>query len=168
MFETDEEDNMYDVELYDDSNHRYYTNGILSHNTTCYTVFCMWLATLFSEKKIMICANKLQTAIEIMDRMRIAYEYLPHWIKPAILVYNKSEITFSNMSSIRAFATSSSASRGFSGQILVVDEMAFIPKNVVDEFFASVMPVVSSAKNSKVIVVSTPNGTSGLYYDIWQ
>ena len=160
-------DNMYDAELASTSNHRYYTNGILSHNTTCYTVFCMWLASLFSEKKIMICANKLQTAIEIMDRMRIAYEYLPHWIKPGILVYNKSEITFSNMSSIRAFATSSSASRGFSGQILVVDEMAFIPKNVVDEFFASVMPVVSSAKNSKVIVVSTPNGTSGLYYDIW-
>ena len=135
--------------------------------TTCYTVFCMWLATLFPEKKIMICANKLQTAIEIMDRMRIAYEYLPSWIKPGILVYNKAEMTFSNMSSIRAFATSSSASRGFSGQILVVDELAFIPKNVADQFFASVMPVVSSAKNSKVIVVSTPNGTSGLYYDLW-
>lgn len=161
-------DNMYDVELDDNSDHRYYTNGILSHNTTCYTVFCMWLATLFNEKKIMICANKLQTAIEIMDRMRIAYEYLPHWIKPGILVYNKSEITFSNMSSIRAFATSSSASRGFSGSILVIDEMAFIPKNIMDEFFASVMPVVSSAKNSKVIAVSTPNGTSGLYYDLWQ
>lgn len=160
-------DNMYDAELASTSNHRYYTNGILSHNTTCYTVFCMWMATLFPEKKIMICANKLQTAIEIMDRMRLAYEYLPQWIKPGILVYNKAEITFSNMSSIRAFATSSSASRGFSGQILVIDEMAFIPKNVIDEFFASVMPVVSSAKNSKAIVVSTPNGTSGLYYDLW-
>ena len=51
---------------------------------------------------------------------------------------------------------------------VILDEMAFIPKNIIDEFFASVMPVVSSAKNSKVIVVSTPNGTSGLYYDIWQ
>nr|DAF73078.1 MAG TPA: Terminase [Caudoviricetes sp.] len=70
-------DNMYDAELDSTSNHRYYTNGILSHNTTCYTVFCMWIATLFPEKKIMICANKLQTAIEIMDRMRLAYEYLP-------------------------------------------------------------------------------------------
>lgn len=46
--------------------------------------------------------------------------------------------------------------------------MAFIPKNIMDEFFASVIPVVSSAKDSKVIAVSTPNGTSGLYYDIWQ
>ena len=52
-------DNMYDVALDDNAAHRYYTNGILSHNTTCYTVFCMWLATLFNEKKIMICANKL-------------------------------------------------------------------------------------------------------------
>ena len=119
--------------------------------TTCYTVFCMWLATLFSEKKIMICANKLQTAIEIMDRLRLAYDYLPKWLKPKKAVYNKGEITFSNKSSIRAFATSSS-----------------IPKNIIDEFFASVMPVISSAKNSKAIIVSTPNGASGLYYEIWQ
>lgn len=136
--------------------------------TTTYTILCMWLATLFPEKKIMICANKLQTSIEIMDRLRLAYEYLPKFIKPGILVYNKQEITFSNKSTIRAFATSSSASRGFSAQICIIDEMAFIPKNIIDEFFASVMPVVSSAKDSKVIVVSTPNGTSGLYYDIWQ
>lgn len=136
--------------------------------TTCYTVFCMWLATLFSEKKIMICANKLQTAIEIMDRLRLAYEYLPSWIKPGIKVYNKGEITFANKSSIRAFATSSSASRGFSGNVVIIDEMAFIPKNIIDEFFASVMPVISSSKASKAIVVSTPNGTSGLYYDIWK
>ena len=136
--------------------------------TTCYTVFCMWLATLFSEKKIMICANKLQTAIEIMDRLRLAYDYLPKWLKPKKAVYNKGEITFSNKSSIRAFATSSSASRGFSGSVVIIDEMAFIPKNIIDEFFASVMPVISSAKNSKAIIVSTPNGASGLYYEIWQ
>ena len=162
------EDNMYDIELDDNTNHRYYTNGILSHNTTTYTVFCMWLATLFSEKKILICANKLQTAIEIMDRLRRAYEQLPFWIKPGVLVYNKSEITFSNMSSIKAFSTSSSGARGTSGNVIIIDEMAFIPKNIIDDFFASVMPVISSSKNSKSIIVSTPNGASGLYYDLWQ
>ena len=67
----------------------------------------------YSEKRIMIFANKLQTAIEIMYRIRLAYEYLPKWIKAAITVYNKQEITFSNNSSIRAFATSSAAARGF-------------------------------------------------------
>lgn len=102
-----------------------------------------------------------------MDRIRLAYEYLPRFIKPGCVTYNRSEIAFSNKSTIRAFATSSSASRGFSCQCCIIDEMGFIPKNVINEFFASVMPVVSSAKDSKVIVVSTPNGTSGLYYDLW-
>jgi len=84
--------------------------------TTTYTVFVLWYATLFPEKKIMICANKLQTAIEVMDRIRVGYEYLPKFIKPGITVYNKQEISFANKSTIRAFATSSSASRGFSAQ----------------------------------------------------
>lgn len=162
------EDNMYDIELGDSSDHRYYTNGILSHNTTSYTVFCLWYATLFSEKRIIICANKLATAIEIMDRIRMAYEYLPKWLKPSVTIYNKSEIIFANKSSIKAFATSSSAARGTSGNCIIIDEMAFIPKNVIDEFFASVIPIISSSKNSKAIAVSTANGAQGLYYELWQ
>lgn len=122
----------------------------------------------FSEKRIMVCANKLATAIEVMDRIRLAYEYLPKWIKAAITVYNKQEITFSNNSSIRAFATSSAAARGFSANVICIDEIAFIPKNVINDFFASVMPIISSSKNSKAVVVSTPNGTDNLYYEIWQ
>lgn len=136
--------------------------------TTCYTIFCLWTCMFFPEKKIMICANKLQTSIEIMDRLRIAYEYLPYWLKCSVVVYNKGEMTFGNKSSIRAFATSSSASRGFSGNLVIIDEMGFVPKNIIDEFFASVMPVISSSKNSKAIIVSTPNGTGNLYYDIWK
>lgn len=136
--------------------------------TTTYTVFCLWYATLFYDKRILICANKLATAIEVMNRIRKAYEELPFWIKPGIVGYSKSEITFANGSSIRAFSTSSSGARGASGNVLIIDEMAFIPKNIIDEFFASVMPIVSSSKKSKVIIVSTPNGASGMYYDIWQ
>ena len=77
-------DNMYDIELDSTTNHRYYTNGILSHNSTTYTIFCLWYATLFADKKIMICANKLATAIEIMDRIRKAYE------KHMCIVFNPS------------------------------------------------------------------------------
>lgn len=166
--QSNEEDCMYDIELGCNSSHRYYTNGVLSHNTTTYTVFCLWYATMFQDKKIMICANKLATAIEIMDRIRKAYENLPFWIKPGILTYNKGEVAFANGSTIRACSTSSSAARGSSCNCLVLDEMAFIPQNIIDEFFASVIPVVSSSKNSKIIAVSTPNGASGLYYELWQ
>lgn len=136
--------------------------------TTTYTVFCLWYATLFNDKKILICANKLATAIQVMARIRKAYEEMPFWIKPGVLTYNKGEITFANNSSIQAFSTSSSAARGSTGNCLIIDEMAFIPKNIMNEFFTSTMPIISSSKTSKAVIVSTPNGASGLYYDIWQ
>lgn len=103
-----------------------------------------------------------------MDRIRKAYENLPFWIKPGILTYNKGEIEFANGSVIRACSTSSSAARGSSCNCLIIDEMAFIPKNIIDDFFASVVPIVSSSKTSKIIAVSTPNGAEGLYYELWQ
>lgn len=161
-------DNMYDIELADDSNHRYYTNGILSHNTTTYTVYSLWLATLFSDKKILICANKLATALEIMDRIRKAAILLPKDITPGVVSYNKGDITFDNGSSIKACSTSSSGARGTSANTLILDEFSFVAENLCEEFFASVIPIVSSVKNSKIIIVSTPNGSSGKYYELWQ
>ena len=103
-----------------------------------------------------------------MDRIRKAYEELPFWIKPGVESYAKGGIKFSNGSSIRAVSTSSSGARSASANVLICDEFAFIPKNIVDEFFASVMPIVSSSKSSKIIMVSTPNGATGKFYEIWQ
>ena len=166
---TDRIENMYDVELPETTNHRYYTNGILSHNTTIYTVFLLWYAMYHPDKRIMVCGNKLDIAIEIMDRIRLGYEYCPSEIKIGVTTYNKKCIEFENNSIIRCFATGSSGCRGFSANVLVMDEAAFIPKGIADEFMASVFPVLSSSKDSKAIMVSTPNGTSNnLFYDTWQ
>lgn len=109
----DEVDNMYDIEV-DDENHRYYTDGILSHNSTMYCIYSLWLTTFFPEKKVMILANKLATALELLSRIQTGYEYLPAFLKSGCTVFNKGELSFSNMSSIRAFASSSDAARGFS------------------------------------------------------
>ena len=128
--QSEQSDNMYDVELDDDSNHRYYTNGILSHNTTTYTVFCLWLTTLFKDKKVLICANKLATASEVMARVRKAYEELPFWIKPGCISYSKTAIEFSNGSSVKAFSTSSSGARGASGNCVTGDTLV----TVCDDF----------------------------------
>ena len=160
---------MYDVQLVDDSNHLYLGNGILSHNTTIYTVFLLWYAMYHPDKRIMVCGNKLDIAIEIMDRIRLGYEYCPSAIKIGVTTYNKKCIEFENNSIIRCFATGSSGCRGFSANVLVMDEAAFLPKGIADQFMASVFPVLSSSKDSKAIMVSTPNGTSNnLFYDTWQ
>ena len=137
--------------------------------TTIYTVFILWYAMYHPDKRVMICGNQLGIAIEIMDRIRLAYEYCPSAIKIGVTTYNKQCIEFENNSTIRCFATGSSGTRGFSANLLILDEAAFIPKHVADEFMASVFPVLSSSKDSKAIMVSTPNGTfNNLFYDVWQ
>ena len=168
VVKTDRIENMYDVELPEYTNHRYYTHGILSHNTTIYTVYLLWYAMYNPDKRVMICGNQLNIALEIMSRIRLAYEYCPSSVKIGVVTYNKSCIEFENNSTIRCFATGSSGTRGFSANCLVLDEAAFIPKHVADEFMSSVFPVLSSSKDSKAIMVSTPNGTyNNLFYDIW-
>lgn len=140
-----------------------------SGKTTAYTIYCLWLLCFFPDKAIMVAANKASTANEILGRVRRAYEYLPEWLKPAVITYNKSEVIYSNNSKIHAFATSSDACRGWSANCVILDEFAFVPQNVAHAFFSSVYPVVSTDPNSHVILVSTPRGTvNNLYYDIWQ
>lgn len=85
-----------------------------SGKTTIYVAYLLWLCIFHPEKKVMLLANKADTAIEILGRVRLSYEYLPSFLKPAVLTWNKGEIVFSNMSTIKGFATASDAARGFS------------------------------------------------------
>lgn len=74
-------DNMYDLTV-NSKNHRYYTNGILSHNTTTAAGYLLWYACFNEDKTVLIASNKNSNATEIMDRIKFAYEELPSWIKP--------------------------------------------------------------------------------------
>ena len=71
-----------------------------------------------------------------------------------------------NGSKILAASTSASAVRGMSFNILFLDEFAFVPNHVADSFFASVYPTITSGKNTKVIIVSTPHGMNH-FYRMW-
>lgn len=82
--------------------------------TTTYTIYALWTLIFQCEKKIMLLANKADTALEILGRIKMAYEYLPPWLKPGVVVLNKGEIIFSNKSAIKGFATASDAARGYS------------------------------------------------------
>ena len=159
---------MYDISMEEGTSHTYFTNGVLSHNSTCYCMYLLWLTCFFPDKSAMILAQKEATALELLKKIRDGYLYLPKWLKPACTEFNKKSIGFANRSKIHGFSSSSDGARGMSASILVLDEFAFVPKNIADKLFTSVYPVVSSAKNGKVIIVSTPNGTDNLYYDIWQ
>lgn len=134
--------------------------------TNC--VFSLWHLLFNNDKKILLVANKLTTVLELLERIQMAYEELPLWLKPGITTWNKGRLVFSNGSSIEGCSTTSTSSRGKSAEILVIDEMAWIPANFLEAFLTSVLPVVSSFPESKIIGVSTPNGTNNKYYELYQ
>ena len=113
-----------------------------------------------------ILANKAATARELLGRLQTAYENLPKWMQQGIMVWNKGSLELENGSKILASSTSASAVRGMSFNILFLDEFAFVPNHIADSFFASVYPTITSGKNTKVIVVSTPHGMNH-FYRMW-
>ena len=134
--------------------------------TTTSAAVILWHAIFNDSYTIAILANKLSTAREILSRVQRGYENLPKWLQQGVITWNKTNIELENGSQIIAASTASSAIRGFSINFLYLDEFAFVPRNIQDDFFTSVYPTIISGTNTKVVITSTPNGFD-LFYKIW-
>lgn len=128
--------------------------------------YLLWYALFNSDANLAILANKGGTARDILGRIKFAYEFLPKWLQQGVVVWNKGNIELDNNSKIIAAATSSSAIRGSSYSIILLDEFAHVQNSVQNEFFQSVYPTITSGKTTKVIIISTPKGMN-LFYKIW-
>lgn len=135
--------------------------------STLLTIYALWVACFSEDQNILIVANKESTAINIFKRVRLAYEQLPNYLKPGAVEYGKTSMTLGNGSSIGISTTSSDAGRGSSVNCLILDELAFIDNHLVEEFWRSVYPIISSSKKSKIFIASTPNGTDNLFYELY-
>jgi hypothetical protein len=130
--------------------------------TTC--AFILWYIIFHQDKTVALLANKGDTAREILGRIQLAYQHLPKWLQQGVKEWNKGSFELENNSRVIAAATSTDAIRGYSINLLFIDEAAFIEN--WDEFFTSVYPTISSGNESKIILVSTPNGLNH-FYSIW-
>jgi hypothetical protein len=138
-----------------------------SGKSTLLTIFALWMVCFNEDYRIAIVANKETTAINIFKRVRMAYEQLPNYIKPGVKDYGKTGMTLGNDSSIVVSTTTATSIRGDSLNCVCLDEAAFIEPHLINEFWASVIPSISSGKNSKVLMVSTPNGVGNKFYEMF-
>ena len=115
---------------------------------------------------VAILANKAATARDLLGRLQLAYENLPKWLQQGVMTWNKGSLELENGSKILASSTSASAVRGGSYNIIFLDEFAYVPVNVAEQFFSSVYPTISSGKTTKVVIVSTPHGMN-MFYKLW-
>lgn len=135
-----------------------------THNTTVVAGYLLHAAIFNKSYNIAILANKGSQAQEIMERLQAMYEELPWFLQPGVKVWNKKSITLGNGTRVFTASTSSSSIRGRSLNIVYLDEFAFVDNAV--EFYTSTYPVITSGKNTKIIITSTPNGMN-LFYKMW-
>jgi len=134
--------------------------------STTVVSYLLHYAVFNDNVNIGILANKAKIAMDLLGRLQTAYENLPKWMQQGIIAWNKGSLELDNGSKILAASTSASAVRGMSFNILFLDEFAFVPNHVADDFFASVYPTISSGTSTKVIIVSTPRGMNH-FYRMW-
>jgi hypothetical protein len=131
------------------------------------TVFALWMACFNDDYRTAIVANKESTAINIFKRIRMAYEQLPNYIKPGVKDYGKTGMSLGNDSSIIVSTTTATSIRGDTLNTCLLDEASHIEPHLLEDFWSSVIPSVSSGKKSKVLMVSTPNGVGNKFYEIY-
>ena len=137
-----------------------------SGKSTTTVSYLLHYALFNPNSNIAILANKSSTARDILGRVQLAYENLPKWLQQGVINWNKGNIELENKSTIVAAATSSSAIRGGSYNIIFLDEFAFVPTNIAEMFFSSVYPTISAGQKTKMIIVSTPYGMNQ-FYKLW-
>lgn len=139
-----------------------------SGKTETTAAFLTWYVLFQKDKTVLVAANKLANAREIINRITGIYEELPDWLKPGIDEgeFNKTTLSFENGSKIMAQATSPNTGRGFSISLLYLDELAFVLPHIQDQMWASIQPVLSTG--GSCIVSSTPNGSTDLYSTLFR
>ena len=137
-----------------------------SGKSTTIIAYLLHYAIFNPNVNIAILANKAAIARDLLGRLQLAYENLPKWLQQGVINWNKGSLELENGSRILAAATSSSAVRGGSYNIIFLDEFAYVPTNIAEQFFSSVYPTISSGKSSKVMIVSTPHGMN-MFYKLW-
>jgi hypothetical protein len=137
-----------------------------SGKSTIVTSYLLWYVLFNDNVNVAILANKAATAREMLQRLQLSYENLPKWMQQGISQWNRGSLELENGSKIMAASTSASAVRGMSFNVIFLDEFAFIPNHIADQFFSSVYPTISSGKSTKVIIISTPHGMN-MFYKLW-
>ena len=133
--------------------------------STITAAYSAWLAIFHKDKNVLVIATKLAVAQNFIRKVKFVIQSMPKWLLiPQIVNNNKQAIEFSNGSTIKAIPTSEDAGRSEALTLLIVDEAAFVRN--FDTLWTGLYPTLSTG--GRAIVLSTPNGVGGQYYELWK
>ena len=144
----------------------YYSNGILSHNTTTSAIFLLHYILFNTDKNSLVLGNKSLTAREILDKLKKIYLELPFFLKPGIYKWNESQIVLDNGCMCMAEATTKNSGISFTFHCVLADEFAHIQPNIMEPFYNNIFPTITAGK-ARFIISSTQNGYN-LFYRLYK
>lgn len=127
--------------------------------------YLLWYAMFIPDSTVLVASNKHDGALEIMQRIRYAYESIPDHIRAGVVAYNKKSLEFDNGSRIIAQTTTGNTGRGLSLSLIYMDELAFVDQGIAKELWTSLSPTLSTG--GKCIITSTPNIEDDQFAQIW-
>ena len=132
--------------------------------STITAAYAMWMVLFHKDKNVLVIATKLAVAQNFIRKCKFLLASCPKWlILPQIVKNNSQALEFNNGSQIKAIPTSEDAGRSEALSLLIVDEAAFVRN--FDTLWTGLYPTLSTG--GEAIVLSTPNGVGGQYYDLW-
>lgn len=150
----------------DHPDHRLYTNGILSHNSVTTAIFCLWSILFRTDRNALLLSKSGPAGVDLLSKIKDMYRFLPYHLKPGVLKWNQSEISFDNNSSMSTESFSPTAGLGKTINFLVLDEFAWCPPNDVELFYNNIIPTVTTDTTANVCIISTQNGFN-LFYKLF-
>jgi hypothetical protein len=154
-----------DYEDYNENITRKYRQAGVTTVTAAWLSKKLQLAKPDNPERVLLIANKRDTAVEMANKVRHFLEQWPEWLNVGFSPDKNSESRFrlNNGCEVKAVATSADALRGYTPTILVFDEAAYIEAG--DDFWAASMASLSTG--GKIILISTPNGYDAIYYGVY-
>ena len=146
--------------------HRFWSNGVLSHNSVTTAIYCLWVILFHIDKTALILSKSGPAGQDLVKKIKDMYLHLPYYLKAGTLKWNQSEISFDNNSSISTEPFSPTAGLGKTINFLILDEFAWCPANEVELFYNNIVPTVTTITNSNVCIMSTQNGRN-YFYTLW-
>jgi len=137
-----------------------YRQAGISTVTAAYSAVLTAFASPDRPEKVLILANKQETAIEFQNKIINFVKQLPSWVNVGFEKSSQKHVRLSNGSEIKAVATSQDALRGYTPTVLLIDEAAFVEGG--QELWTACLASIGTG--GKAVLISTPNGLDPIYY----